>query len=398
MEDADETLGPGAPTPRLFAGSFLRIFVASFVAHLAIFVHLHLPELLHSLGANETAIGTTSAAFSMAAILSRPIVGTLLDRRGRRVVLLSGGAMHVVASGLYATVHAMGPWVLAVRAFHGIAAGFLFSAVFTVASDVVPDERRTEAVAVFGISGILPMSLGALLGDRLLAAHDYRLVCLVSAGLALVSFALSLGVPESRPAEASGETSRFRDALLAPSLPLLWLVGILFATGLASYFVFVKSFALAAHLGNVSTFFTPYAFTAIAVRLFGSGLPERVGLERTLPPAIAILAVGLFALSAAHGETGLRVAGAFCGAGHGFAFPVLMALFVKRSGPAIRGSVISLYTAIVDVAAVVAGPFLGALADATDHRMLFRTAAACAVASVILFVAFDRRPPSHDVG
>ena len=42
------------------------------------------------------------------------------------------------------------------RIGHGIAAALLFSALFTYGTDVVPASRRTEGIALFGVSGLLP--------------------------------------------------------------------------------------------------------------------------------------------------------------------------------------------------------------------------------------------------
>src|SRR4029078_10378154 len=93
--------------------------------------------------------------------------------RGRRLVILTGGGLNVLVCALYPTIHSLGPWLYVVRIAHGIAEAMLFAALFTQAADVIPPARRTEGIALYGISGLLPISLGGLLGDVILTHAGY---------------------------------------------------------------------------------------------------------------------------------------------------------------------------------------------------------------------------------
>ena len=66
-----------------------------------------------------------------------------------------------------ATVEALGPWIYTVRVLHGFAEAMLFTALFTYAADHVPRSRRTQGLAFFGVSGILPMALGGIIGGAI---------------------------------------------------------------------------------------------------------------------------------------------------------------------------------------------------------------------------------------
>lgn len=69
----------------------------------------------------------------------------------------------------YLTVNSIGPWVYVIRIVHGVGLAALFSVFLTIVADVVPKSRRTEGIAILGVSGLLPLSLGGLLGDAVLA-------------------------------------------------------------------------------------------------------------------------------------------------------------------------------------------------------------------------------------
>jgi MFS family permease len=100
----------------------------------------------------------------------------------------------VTVCALYLTVHQLGPWLYAVRIVHGIAEAMLFAALFTHAADLIPPARRTEGMALFGVSGLLPISLGGLLGDLILQRAGYaQLFETSTAFAAALVLALPLG-------------------------------------------------------------------------------------------------------------------------------------------------------------------------------------------------------------
>ena len=110
------------PEPRLLTRPFVLCFVANLLQGLAFNLFLHFPGYLKALGADELRIGFITALTAVAAIVLRPPTGRAMDRRGRRIVILVGGAVNVVAVALYLTVDRIGPWLYAVRVAHGLAA------------------------------------------------------------------------------------------------------------------------------------------------------------------------------------------------------------------------------------------------------------------------------------
>ncbi len=366
-------------------GPFVRVFLASLTSHLAIFLFVHFPTFLRDRGASEAVIGTAASVAALAAIAARPFVGRVMDARGRKDALVVGGLLHTVSTGLYLTVPGPGLWLLVVRGLHGLAAGVFFSAAFAIAADLAPEQARTQRLAVFGISGILPMSLSALLGDYVLRHGDFGTLFTLAAMLALVGLGFAATVPETSTPSSDVGSGGMSAALRAEGLGWLWTTGVFFAIAIASYFVFVKNFVVVQRIGEVTTFFTPYAVTAIAVRLLFGSVPDRLGEQNVFAPALVLLAGGLLALATAEGPVALGVAGALCGLGHAFAFPSLLSLFVRRSAPAIRGSVVAAFTALMDIGILLSGPLFGDLADRHGHRVVFALASALALLAAVIF-------------
>jgi MFS family permease len=379
-----------SPRARLFTSSFVLASLSNFLFGLSFTLYLHLSGFLVLLGGNEVEVGILFGVTAATAIAARPFMGRLMDERGLRPVIIAGGALNSLVCGLYLTVAELGPWLYLVRILQGVAEATLFASLFAYAAQIVPPSRRIEGIALFGISGMLPIGLGGLIGDLLLKNSDYDLVFAASLAFALVSLALSL--PLREPVREPGPPPRgILAALVQRDLVPLWLAGAAFATALAGHFTFLKTFVLETGVGSVGLFFTAYSVAAIALRVGFARLPERVGPKRVLFPAIASMAAGLSALALAGSTPAVAVAGVLCGMGHGFAFPILLAMVVTRARPSERGAALAIYTALFDAGVLAGGPLLGAVIDLAGYTAMFFTAAGLAATAALVLAVWDRR-------
>lgn len=383
---------PPAMSPsreRLLTWPFALAFAANLFQGLALHGYLHLPRFLSGLGADEAMVGTIFGTLSGAAIFIRPFAGRIMDGRGRRPVIIAGGVIHVVACALYLTVDDIGPWVFVVRALQGFASGALFSSLFTYAADIVPASRRTEGIGLFGVSGMLPMALGGLLGDVVLSLGSFSDLFLVS--VAISAFALLLSLPLSEPnRQAVGGRGFFAAAGQRDLLPI-WFVGSTFAMALSGIFSFLANFVSEEQVGTVGLFFSAYSGSAIVLRVFFGWVPDKVGRWRVLGPSFVAMGAAMGLLAMADDWVALVASGIVAGLGHGYAFPILSAVVVERANPADRGSAISLFTAVFDLGILLGSPALGALAEATDYRTMYAVAATLPVIGLLGFLVWDRR-------
>ena len=381
------------PDDRLLTRPVLLCAAANFLQALCFNLYLHLPGFLHGLGADEVTIGLLSGLTAVAAIAARPPVGRAMDARGRRGVILVGGVLNTVVCALYVGVHSIGPALVFVRIFHGLAEAMLFSALFVLAADYIPASRRTEGIALYGVSGILPISLGGLLGDAILARGSYPVLFATSAAFAALSLLVSLPLRDRpRPPHHDDVPSRgFAAAAAQRDLLPLWFIGTVFATALSAVFTFVTTFVIETGIGSVGLFFSFYSGAAVVLRLCFGWLPERVGPKAVLFPALACLAAGLVALAAATSGREVAVAGILCGLGHGFTFPILSGLVVARAREAERGAALGLFTALFDVGVLIGGPAFGAVIQAAGYPAAYATAAVVVTAGAASFWFWDRR-------
>jgi MFS family permease len=377
----------------LLSRPFVLVSLSNLFQGISFNLFLHFPGFLSQLGAREAQIGFLFGLSSVASIAVRPKLGEVMDTRGRRGVILAGNALHVVAVALYLTVHTLGPWIYFVRILHGLAVATLFTALFTYAADCVPDKRRMQGLMLFGVSGMLPIALGGLLGDALLARAGFTLLFQVALGLAILAALLALPLREmSTPAAAGAEEmpAGFRKVLAQPQLVTVWGLTAIFSIALAAMFTFLRTFVDTSGIGSVGGFFGAYASVAVTLRVVAGWLPDRVGAKRVLYPALATLAAGFLVLAFASSHRDVLIAGALCGAGHGYTFPLLFGMVVGRARTADRGSAMAIYTALFDVGVLIGGPLLGFIIEVRGYSEMFITAAALVMIGTAAFAVADR--------
>jgi MFS family permease len=385
-------------TERLFTRPFLLVSVANFTSGMSYALFLHLSGYLAELGATDTQIGLIYAATAVASIAMRPLLGTVMDRHGRRPVIMVGGVLNIVFVLLYLTVTTLGPWVYVVRIGHGVAEAMLFSALFTYAADIIPASRRSQGIALFGVTGLLPIGVAGIVGDFILSVAGFTELFLAAGGFAVLTLLFSIPLPERRPKLAPGEKPRGFWSIVTERnlLPIWWMIGS-FSTVLTAYFVFIRRYVDDTGLGSVGLFFSMYVAVAIAERVFLGWLPDRMGRKRVLYPSIVIMIAGFFVLAGATSWVGVAIAGALCGAGHGFIFPILTTLLVDRAPDTDRGSAMSFFTAMLDVGTLIGGPILGAIIDTAGWGPMYITAGVGLGIATVAFARWDDRV-THDDG
>lgn len=374
---------------RLFTRPFLLASVAHFLHALSYYFLLSLPGYLKQVGATEVGIGLLVGSASAAAIAIRPPLGRFMDTRGRRAVLLVGGAVATVACASYFLVTGFGPLVFALRILHGIAEAMLFAALFAFASDIVPESRRIEGIALFGVSGLVPMAIGSALSDVIIHRGGYQPVFALATASALLGVLATLPLVDvPRDADAAPPRGIWA-SVTQPDLVPLWLCGFAFATSMAAPFAFMKTFVTTHGNGEVAPFFSAYGVAAVLVRVFFSRAPDRLGPKRVLYPAMLAFVAGLGSLLAPLGTHVLELSGFLCGVGHGFVFPIILGLVVTRARDAERGAALSVFTALFDLGNVVGGPLLGAIVKVGSYGAMFVSAAALALGGLVTLALLD---------
>lgn len=377
----------------LFTRWFAIVFTASLATELSNSLLVHFPGFLLGFGANEARIGTIVALAGVASIGARPWMGRIMDRHSRRLVIRWGTVLTALATLAYAFVDEIGPLVIGARLLQGLGQAMTATAFWTYISDRFPAEKRAQGVALFGISGLIPLALGPGLGDLLLGTAGYDGLFFLASGLALVAFALTLFLEKTgvhHGATPIGFWAVLRLRHMAP----VWVGTFALSLGFTAAFVFVKTYVTTSGLETVGPYFLAYGSTAILWRLGFSWVPDRVGPSRMITPALLLYALGMTILGVGGSQAVLALAGLATGLGHGIGYPVMLALSTLRTTKGDRGAATAIFTAIFDLALIGMPPVLGLTISLFGYRSMFWATAVTIVIGLIVVRRLDLRAGS----
>jgi len=352
-----------------------------------------LPLYLDHLQANRTEIGLIMAAAKIGGIISRPGVGWLLDSWGRKATLVAGTLLIALGMSLIWWVEDTGIMIYVSRVVFGVGVGACFTGYFTFAADIVPESRRTEGLALFGVSGLLPMAGMPLMEQLGVTGAELRWF-LPATGLVIVSSLIFLFFVREAAAEANRPPFRFRNVLIAanqPSMRSVWLATIIFAGLVGMFLAFIGVTGRARGLENPSSLWLTYSLGAVIARLLGAGSLDRLGPSRLIPPALILYVIAAFIVAFAQTPGSFFAAGAIGGIAHGYCFPLLASQVTTRNPAELRGSAMAMYTLLWDLSSLVLTPILGWVAHHYSDQKMYLLAASLALIALPVWFRMERR-------
>lgn len=385
--------------PRLLTRALLFLMLAHFMQGLGYASNLLLPLYLDHLGANRATIGAVTSTAAVAGLLARPAIAWALDVWGRRPTILVGSVLVTSGMGLVFFVEDLGALLYITRILFGMGVGALFSAYFTFAADLIPISRRTEGIALFGVSGLVPLAVNPFADKLGVEAADVRwFIPLISiAVIASVLFILPLReTAGDASAAAPHERQPFRIRTVVAALgqrPLwsVWLATCAFSGLVALFFAFGTVTAERRGLADPASLWLTYAIGAIGVRLLGARMLDRIGPANLVAPSLALYLVGTLLLAGGFTESEFLWAGLLAGLGHGTCFPVLSAQVVNRMPDTLRGSGMTAFTALWSVSQLALPPIFGAIADLYDDATMFSLAALVVIVVMTGWAVLEHR-------
>jgi len=396
------------PPTRLITKPFLAVTAAAaaFFVYVGILVPIIPTFIDEELGGGEIGVGLSLAAFAAAAICVRPIIGHIVDRVGRRSVMIAGSVLAGVAGMAGALVGEL--WqLLALRGLAGIGDAALFIGAATLVADLAPPERRAEAASYFSVAVFGGLGVGPIIGDAVLGDDQYGRAFVLAGAFGLLAALLSLAVPRHVVTHDAGMPSVVelpaRRGVARVMHPAAVGPGLVLACGIAGFAVFtafLPDHARDIGLAGSGTLFAAYSVVCLMLRFVGARWLERLGARRAVSIAFATLAVALGGLALVAEAWMLWVAAVLVGVASAFLYPSLMALTVNRADERERPLAISSFTMFFEVGNISGGVAFGVIAELASKRAAFGSAVVlCALGSWLLLtrvvpVVARRRQPA----
>jgi len=350
-------------------GSYSRGFwlmcLSSFLFFLSFNLLLpELPDHLSQLGGGEYK-GFIIALFTLTAAISRPFSGKLTDTVGRIPVMVFGSLVCFLCGFIY-------PWALTVSSFlflrllHGFSTGFKPTGTAAFVADIVPMEKRGEAMGLLGVTGSLGMAAGPAFGSWVAETFSLNVMFYCSSAAALLSVLVQGTLIETLPL---AQRQRFSfalfklklDEILEPRVlaPALTTLLCLFPFGAVLTVIPDQSRLLGLAGPTKGLFYVCYTVASLVVRLVAGKASDTHGRVPVLRWSAGLLALGLAVLVWSPSVPVFLLGAIIFGIGTGLNSPTLYAWTIDLSHPERRGrGVATMYIALevgIGLGALLAG-------------------------------------------
>jgi MFS family permease len=365
---------------------FWRLIGATFLGFLGFGTVLPAlaPHIRHDLGGSDRTVGFVIGTFSVVALCSRPFVGRLADRKGRKRAFLTGLCSCTCAGITYLLPWGIGGIYLG-RILQGVGEACLYTGAAAWAVELAGVHRSARALGYVS-SGIWGgIAAGPMLGQALGSFDNAARFQIVAA---LTAIGLLFHAPEDyRPHAHAGRGKWLRRSLLPAGI----------AVGFVNvHYPVITGFLilhLARHGNSGPMAFSTYAGFVLLSRFFLGGLPDRVPPRITFYIGLSCMAAGLSILAAGPGRTWAVAGAAFLGLGFSFPWASIASTVLRRSEAGERGSTVSVLSAFYDLFVGASSFSAGFLAYHFGYTAAFFMAIAAlfaaAVAGRFVFVAHD---------
>jgi len=150
------------------------------------------------LGLSESQIGDVLAISAVVTVLIVNPAGWLIDKVGRRPILVGGLLATAASVVLYGQASSYGG-LIAVSLFFGLAAGTMGIVPPTLAGDLAPEGAEGAAVGMYRMAGDLGLIVGPVLLGSIADRGDFALGFNVSAALLVAAAIVAIAVGGRRP-------------------------------------------------------------------------------------------------------------------------------------------------------------------------------------------------------
>jgi len=363
--------------PKLWTKNFLMICGVNFFTHLVFYSLLATVTqyVIGHFGRSQSEAGLAVGIYVLMAVVARLFAGKIVDVMGRKKILLISAVFFFLAVLAYQFTATFTLFII-VRAFHGLAFGFLMTATNAIMADVVPDQRRGEGTGYYATAMNIAMATGPFIGLFMLRAATFEMFVWV---LVFVAFCNLLGVflkvpaPKKMPQDSQKVQPKFSigDMFEKRALPIAVCMFTL-ALGYSSLLSFLSSYTEEIGFGEVATFFfVVYAIALVLTRPITGRLFDRLGENKLTYPCLILLVIGYFVLSQASSGWMVLAASALIGIGYGTVQSNYLAIAIKEALQNRKATATSTFFILMDLAIGI-GPYLyGILLGYMSYRSMY---------------------------
>ncbi|MBI1305786.1 MAG: MFS transporter [Bacteroidetes bacterium] len=358
-----------------------------------------LPEILSDLGGAKFK-GLIIGLFALSAMSTRPFSGKLIEMVGRKPLITTGVIISTFVCVLYPFTGYF-PFIggvagfLFLRFLHGFSAGCTPTGTTAYVADIVPPERRGEAMGILGMANNLGMSLGPAIGGEVAIQAGNPYMFGTAAFFSFVTIIALVRLPETHKF-----THRFRWSFLKLKWadvfePRVALQGALMVLSVASFgavLTLIPDYCDSLGIKRRGLFFSVLTGTSLMIRFTGGRWSDIRGREYVMSIGLILLLVADLMLILFHNTTVFYLSAAVFGMATGLNSPTIFAWVIDKSDPKAMGRAISTLFICLEFGIILGSVIPAAIYQNTYSRLplAFLFPLVLSVVSVIL-LAWNNR-------
>jgi MFS family permease len=362
-----------------------------------------------TLGGDSSLAGMVVALAALASTIAMPLAGALADRRGYRLVAVTGGIIAIAGMLILAALPALWGASLS-RVLFGLGNAAASTVIMAWLIAITPAAQRGRALSYFGLSVWIGVAIGPQLGTAVELVGGATSVFLVCAALELATVLTITALPRPRAAvpTTTGPIAIPRGAVgeLWQAFRAVWAPGVAAAAawcgeGIMIAFLIVHLVAAgvpSGGFGGAASVYAVFAVSVIGARLVLASLPDRIGPLRATAIALSSLAVGLTIVAFARDFWVASLGAAFIGVGFAPLYPSLTMLATRGLSSRNRALGLGLFSSFTSIGyggGALLGGFVIAFASST---LAFLIVAGLQLVALAVLTAFTRDDSPRDRG
>ena len=349
-----------------------------------------MPIYVASLGGNDLMAGLVMSFATGASLFTRPFSGLMLDRFGRKGILITSIAAMAVTTAAYAVFPVLGV-ILALRLLHGIGWGLGSTTTSTIAADIIPKNRFAEGMGYFALVSSLAVAVAPALSISLLENVGVLPVIIIAASCTVISLILAFLQPsQTIPIIKTKRKLKLTDLL---DKRALLPAGIMFliTCAFASIITFIVLHGQAKGVNNIFLYFTVYAIVTILSRPTIGKIIDKSGFF--VPGIMATLCVMVTLIMIAFSTNIVMfcVAGIFAGLGLGTGMATLQTMAVSAVPSERRCVATSTFLLGSDAGMAVGATIAGAISGVIGYSNMYIVMAIFPAMACLIFIALGKK-------
>ena len=337
------------------------------------------------LGGSTFASGLFLGFLTYSSAFSAPLTGAIADRVGQRRILITSSIALALFSLAYAVITDY-RLLLALVIVHGVFWSGLLSASAAYMTNMLPERRRAEGIAYWGLSSVAAIAVAPTLGFWVYR-HGWGRLCLEAAALNVTMCAIAVALKEHDPHPAHHGQQR---GLLEWRVLVLSVSLFLYSFGYGGITSFAAMYADANAVTPKGIYLTMLALVILVTRPMSGRLGDRLGYRRVFLPCLVLISLGLALLAMAATRASMILSAVVFGIGFGTAYPVYVGYVMRDVSPVRRGAAFGAILAAFDTGIGTGSTGMGWIIEHYGFQSAFAAAAAISALALPYFVIADR--------